>query len=697
MISCGVARRTSRSMFDQRSKVVFDVYDEAAPPSLQTRTSCRRCIYNLGPVSRQSARFCPHAAALSSGGAFGGSCRMRSGQGRTNALAAPPLGGRKKFEPPRPVQLGSLKSENEGQDPGVRLVPAGGCGWGRPLAEQEDEDDDEREYVRERYDFSRDVRETELRPKPREPPKKEKPANRPSAWDLGGPSRSAWGAPGAPTTSKAQPPKVVIADRGGISQNERSKPTLLKAPGGGGSTPVVLSSKPLRGPSWADEEIYPVEDDRGRAMTTGAISSKPVRSSSPNSDGEPVAAARSGEALSQEEMRRRVQQRQVERQAEEEDRRREQFAKAQEKLRQLESKAEERRQKELEEKKRLLDERRRRMEELRNPNRPGVWDTPGANQRDEDQEPRTDAAESQAPASSEDAPRREIRRSMPPPPPEEAPPPPQTRPPPPSEAAPPPNRSQEHQQKNLRQLQLLQHEKDQQQQHADEQMARALQDELSRDALRPAPPSLVGESVWGNQDDAVVAGREPNVASFPTLDKDLAPMKKKDRKQGAGVGGAQDAAPGAPDRPRGAAWGGPGDRPGERGDHRGGRGSNGPVGASRTAPTGTFNVLDLAKPAKKKGRGQREGGQDLLGSGPASSSALGSHASMQDSAHHRDEDDGYQPRSSNARRDRGARNRKYSDDEDYRRDAVQPGGRGDDVRDVEDDDEHASYPRLLFC
>ncbi|CAK9034881.1 unnamed protein product, partial [Durusdinium trenchii] len=37
-----------------------------------------------------------------------------------------------RVEVPRPVQLGSLKSENEGQDPGIRLVPAGGGGWGRP-------------------------------------------------------------------------------------------------------------------------------------------------------------------------------------------------------------------------------------------------------------------------------------------------------------------------------------------------------------------------------------------------------------------------------------------------------------------------------------------------------------------------------------------------------------------------------------
>ncbi|CAE8706249.1 unnamed protein product, partial [Polarella glacialis] len=47
---------------------------------------------------------------------------------------------KKKFEPPRPVQLGSLKSENEGQDPGIRLVPSGGIGWGRRKQEGDGED-----------------------------------------------------------------------------------------------------------------------------------------------------------------------------------------------------------------------------------------------------------------------------------------------------------------------------------------------------------------------------------------------------------------------------------------------------------------------------------------------------------------------------------------------------------------------------
>ncbi|CAE7949254.1 unnamed protein product [Symbiodinium sp. KB8] len=44
-----------------------------------------------------------------------------------------------RVEVPRPVQLGSLKSENEGQDPGIRLVPAGGGGWGRPKEDVEEE------------------------------------------------------------------------------------------------------------------------------------------------------------------------------------------------------------------------------------------------------------------------------------------------------------------------------------------------------------------------------------------------------------------------------------------------------------------------------------------------------------------------------------------------------------------------------
>ena len=47
-----------------------------------------------------------------------------------------------RVEVPRPVQLGSLKSENEGQDPGIRLVPAGGGGWGRPDQDVEEEKED---------------------------------------------------------------------------------------------------------------------------------------------------------------------------------------------------------------------------------------------------------------------------------------------------------------------------------------------------------------------------------------------------------------------------------------------------------------------------------------------------------------------------------------------------------------------------
>ncbi|CAL1137716.1 unnamed protein product [Cladocopium goreaui] len=48
-----------------------------------------------------------------------------------------------RVEVPRPVQLGSLKSENEGQDPGIRLVPAGGGGWGRKKEEDVIEEEEE--------------------------------------------------------------------------------------------------------------------------------------------------------------------------------------------------------------------------------------------------------------------------------------------------------------------------------------------------------------------------------------------------------------------------------------------------------------------------------------------------------------------------------------------------------------------------
>jgi len=43
-----------------------------------------------------------------------------------------------KFEPPRPVQLRSLKAENQGLDPTVNLVPAGGLGWGKRAEPKEE-------------------------------------------------------------------------------------------------------------------------------------------------------------------------------------------------------------------------------------------------------------------------------------------------------------------------------------------------------------------------------------------------------------------------------------------------------------------------------------------------------------------------------------------------------------------------------
>lgn len=46
---------------------------------------------------------------------------------------------------PGPAQVRSLKSENEGNDPTVNLVPQGGSGWRSGDKEEEEEREPERE------------------------------------------------------------------------------------------------------------------------------------------------------------------------------------------------------------------------------------------------------------------------------------------------------------------------------------------------------------------------------------------------------------------------------------------------------------------------------------------------------------------------------------------------------------------------
>jgi len=147
---------------------------------------------------------------------------------------------RRKIEPPRPVQLGSLKSENEGQDPGVRLVPAGGCGWGRP---KEDDDDDRKRDDRGEHD-SRDTDGRE-KPKGRETAKPKLgnlSSNKPSVWNgtLSG-GRTPWSA------VAVAPPGVIRQQR----KREEEFPTLgSDANKGKGPDGNPLKKRAL----WADED-----------------------------------------------------------------------------------------------------------------------------------------------------------------------------------------------------------------------------------------------------------------------------------------------------------------------------------------------------------------------------------------------------------------------------------------------------------
>eukprot|EP00439_Symbiodinium_sp_Y106_P069499 s2509_g11.t5 len=134
-----------------------------------------------------------------------------------------------RVEVPRPVQLGSLKSENEGQDPGIRLVPAGGGGWGRP---------------------KEDVEEPEEKPTNPRVGLTSQPAQlRPTAWGRtsisaqAGPRPAPWAQP-APGTAWQEP----------VEKKQEEFPSLGSEPKGrrnSGSGSLSLGLKLLSSPSRA--------------------------------------------------------------------------------------------------------------------------------------------------------------------------------------------------------------------------------------------------------------------------------------------------------------------------------------------------------------------------------------------------------------------------------------------------------------
>ena len=131
-------------------------------------------------------------------------------------------------------------------------------------------------------------------------------------------------------------------------------------------------------------------------------------------------------------------------------------------------------------------------------------------------------------------------------------------------------------------MQLLQQQQTDRQSQADEQVARALQDEFSREC---------GGSSWA-QNAPLAPGsgvqEETGHGSYPALDKDAGPQKRKDKKAVL-----------APENSRGGpAWAAEAtnavvQRGGGRDAHRGA------VGSGRKVPTASTNLQDPAKPARK--------------------------------------------------------------------------------------------------
>eukprot|EP00931_Biecheleriopsis_adriatica_P013899 TRINITY_DN11541_c0_g1_i1.p1 TRINITY_DN11541_c0_g1~~TRINITY_DN11541_c0_g1_i1.p1 ORF type:complete len:1522 (+),score=405.79 TRINITY_DN11541_c0_g1_i1:46-4611(+) len=627
--------------------------------------------------------------------------------GRPSAWVQP----KKRIEPPRPVQLGSLKSENEGQDPGVRLVPAGGHGWGRKISEDEDDKKDE-----DNEDSP------SMHPKDLVKPKlgnlTSQPATlRPMAWGrnpvaaaTAGPRPAPWAQPppGAPEPVAALPAPTSLTRR-----QQEEFPTLGAEPSATSVKPSGVSRRPL----WADEddEFRPRLTDMPTAgslrPTVGSSSVDPVRKSLTASRpiGAPVGAPplrtapspqaapeRSSPVMTatvepdsekvdseeerREDQRRAAERRKLEKKEEEEERGRQQWERAQEKLRQLEQRARNREKQE-------DQERQRRLQALRDPTLPSVCQESAPDGVDAERcreslhssgpSPIVAEATASLAAAKQGKGRRwheededvaveeEVVDSwldessvahplLPPPPMEIAPPPPpkppppgppqegRRHPPPPAEMAPPPV-------PNEGRPTGFQRLPPPSRQVASPQVAPSMSDEAMLEQSRPLPPSLTGNSVWGEADGF---GREisgdgsPALgAHFPGLGETAAPQSKKERQKAALANQAVDAK--MPAKPPEQWWG-----QGQR-------------------STGTYSLQALAKPAGKKGRSAKvffgkaelpmtEGGEiPPIGEGEAFPGEI-----LQSAQGGNDNVGGRQ-----RRRNRGFK-RGDSDQEDYRRDKV---------------------------
>lgn len=539
---------------------------------------------------------------------------------------------KKRIEPPRPVQLGSLKSENEGQDPGIRLVPAGGGGWGRRKEE--------------------DVEEETKKEEPEEIEKPKEPAPKPKLGNLTSqPSSlrpSGWATRSTPWSSvAAAPPMAVRAQPSASAGRTASRRQEDEFPSLGSEA----AREPARKRSWADEDIEiearparltdlptagslrptvapPSESQRKVAPSTpvrnaglpvGAPPPRTLATSFPSSSSgrealperredderrsplfrasDPPEKVDSADEREKEELKKKAKERQAEKIHEEEERSRQQFARAQEKLRQLEQRARERERLEAE-------ERKRRLQELRDPSRPSVW---GEAEKSHvvnvpcgvaapppgvvgviaaAKQAQANAPVQKAPAQVEQSPHVEeapVTRRMPPPPVEMAPPPPPPKPPGPPPAPvqaftattrpPVPSESPSFDRPPL-------------------PRRSSPDDEASWEQLKPHPPSLVGASVWADKDDPHTNGSQGALnVSWPGLDKDAGPMSRKERKQAALANQAlepkvtRSVEPPPPPRRLGA-------------------------GGAPVRSSGTYSLEAFAKAGMKKGKGARPWGKD---------------------------------------------------------------------------------------
>jgi len=240
---------------------------------------------------------------------------------------------------PKPVQLGSLKSEND-KGAGVQLVPAGGCGWGRP------NDDKERGRMAKGTGVSL-LRAKSEHPgsRPGEAPEQPKiPAQPKPTWNLAKVSSSSW--------HKTQQTLGL----------EREFPEL-------GTTPPKAASWGSNTPTpqclWPESSASNWR--RAGESPASWLGPAHVRSSSerpaPTLPMGPEQVKASLEHKQQQQaMREKALKRQAEKEAEIAEQQREQFARAQEKLEMLEQRAKERRMKEKQEEK---ERRRRELEDRR--------------------------------------------------------------------------------------------------------------------------------------------------------------------------------------------------------------------------------------------------------------------------------------------------------------------------------------------